>query len=358
MYFLNNDQRRCFGLKPVLDDWKFQRINTSRYDMFDAFVYIKDKKVVKLICVSNDRYQELEYDELLSDDEKYLLPKTSKGKTVTLNYTNLSKRKQIGMTLSYCYKYIELYNSISDKNYFTTDYLQIKLDNINDFIDWVDTWCLETTEEDVEDIENFASEKRIHIKYNEGDVFRFKINRRKYGYGRILVDYTKMRKNKEKFWDILAGTALVCSVYHVITENKNLSIEDLKHLKSLPSSFMADNRIYYGEYEIIGNIPIGKNEDYPIMYGISIRAGENAVCFQEGKYHKKIIGGKVISEEFSFCHNAVSFSLDFKEDILKKCIKEKSNDPYWKLYFPKIVNDDLRNPKYTKQLKQIYKQMK
>lgn len=112
---------------------------------------------------------------------------------------------------------------------------------------------------------------------------------------------------------------------------------------------MAGNRIYYGEYEIIGNIPIGKNEDYPIMYGISLSAGENVVCFQEGKYYKKIIGGKPISKELSFSHNAVSFSLGLKQDILKACIKEKSNDPYWKLYVKRFLDNDLRNPKYKSQ---------
>lgn len=356
MFLLNNNQRKCFGLKPVLDDWKFQKINTSKYDLFDAYVYIYNKKVLKLICVSNEMYQEFEYNELLSDDELFLLPKTNRGKIVTLNYTNLSKRKQIGMTLSYRYKYITLYNSVSEKNYYTTDYLNVKLDNIHDFINWVDAWCSDTSRDDLIDIENFTLEKRVHIKYSEGDVFRFKINRREYGYGHILLDYNKMRKNKEEFWDILMGTVLVCSVYHTITEDKNLSINDLRELKSLPSSFMADNRIHYGEYEIIGNIPIGENEDYPIMYGRSIRAGDYSICFQEGKLYKRLSYGKVLF--FDFTNNSVAFSLDFKQDILEKCIKEKSNDPYWSLYHKRTVESDLRNPKFEKQLKKVYKQMK
>ncbi len=356
MFFLNNDQRRCFDLKTVLDDWKLQKINTSKYDLFDAYVYISNKRILKLICVSNEMYQEFEYDELLSDDELFLLPKTNRGKTVILNYTNLSKRKQIGMTLSYCSKYITLYNSISDKNYFTTDYSNIKLDNINDFIHWVDDWCLNTSKEDLLDVENFSLEKRTHIKYSEGDVFRFKINRREYGYGRILLDYNKMRKNKEAFWDIFMGNPLVCSVYHMITIDKNLSIEDLKKLKSLPSSFMADNRIYYGECEIIGNIPIGENEDYPIMYGRSISAGDYSICFQEGKFYKRLLSGKELF--YGFTNNSLSFSLNFKQDILEKCIKEKSNNPYWSLYDKRIIESDLRNPKFKKQLKKVYQQMK
>ena len=31
------------------------------------------------------------------------------------------------------------------------------------------------------------------------------------------------------------------------------------------------------------NIPITENEDYPIMYGRSLSAGDDAICFQYGK---------------------------------------------------------------------------
>jgi len=76
---------------------------------------------------------------------------------------------------------------------------------------------MNTTQEDLLNIAAFSAQPRQYVKFCEGDVFRFKINRRLYGYGRILLDYTLMRKKKESFWDVLAGKPLVCSVYHIAT---------------------------------------------------------------------------------------------------------------------------------------------
>ena len=355
MYFLSNEERICFGLISVNENWSFQRISNSKYDNFESYVYIENNVIKKLILTGLTKYEEYEYNELLSTDGTMLLPKTSKGKPVKLSNDNLIKRKQFGMSLVYNEKYISLYNSETECDYYSNAYDLLRLNSIEDFSKWVKEWCANTSLDDLKDINEFMHKKRRHIKYHEGDVFRFKIGRRKYGYGRILLDYNLMRKNKTQFWDILMGTALVCSTYHIITEDKNISIEQLKNLKSLPSNVMADNKLFYGEYEIIGNIPITDKEDYPIMYGMSIACGDNAVCFQRGNVFKRIEKDKQLY--INFTNNAVGFNLHMNEDVLKECIKENSNKPYWDLYYPYWTNCDLRNPKFKKELKKVYKHM-
>jgi hypothetical protein len=67
---------------------------------------------------------------------------------------------------------------------------------------WVDNWCLNTEEKELKDINEFAHRTKIHQKFKEGDFFRFRINRRLFGYGRILVDYAQMRKDGIQFWDV------------------------------------------------------------------------------------------------------------------------------------------------------------
>ena len=356
MYFLTNEERTCFGLILVKDNWILRRIKNSRYDDFESYVYIEDNIIKKLILTGLTRYEEYEYNELLSDDKEMLLPKTSRGKALKLTNDNLIKRKQFGMSLTYNEKYITLYNSDTEIDYYYNCYENLKPNNIDDFSNWVKEWCEETSISDINEINDFIKEKRRHVKYQEGDVFRFKITRRQYGYGRILLDYNQMRKNKEPFWDILMGTPLVCSVYHIITEDKNITIDKLKTLKSLPSSIMNDNKLFYGEYEIIGNIPLSDYEDYPIMYGSSIAVREKAVYFQRGKLCRRI--DNVDQLYIDFTNNAVGFILHLREDVLKKCIEEKSNKPYWDLYSPYFTNRDLRNPKFKKELKKICKQMK
>ena len=144
---------------------------------------------------------------------------------------------------------------------------------------------------------------------------------------------------------------LVCSVYHIATPRMDVSVDELKILPSLPSAIIADNSLFYGEYEIIGNLPIADGEDYPVMYGNSIRFDETAVCYQCGKVYRKIENSTALFTGFKY--NGVSFILNFTLDVLRRCIKEGSNKPYWENYYNHWVEQDLRNPKNAEKLKRI-----
>lgn len=108
-------------------------------------------------------------------------------------------------------------------------------------------------------MERFKYEKRVHQKYKEGDIFTFKIGRRQYGFGKILIDVAKRRRTEEfkqnKNYGLanLMGPALIVKVYHKISDNINADIDELERGLSLPPQAVMDNRIYYGEYKIIGN---------------------------------------------------------------------------------------------------------
>lgn len=351
MRILTNKQRECFALNPICDHWECIEAKQSRYDHFKTYLYLDGDVIVKCIVIGDAQYYEFELSEKVTPDRKYLLPKTPKGKPVILSSSTIEKRNGTGMRLNYYEKNIHLYNEITECSYYFNECLPDKVCDMDGFFQWVDHWCRETTNADKTDILSFAQQKRKNIRYREGDVFRFKIGRRQYGYGRILLDYDKMRKNKEPFWDILIGKPVVCSVYHIITDRKDISVDELKNCNTLPSQIVQDNSLFYGEYEIIGNLPITEHEDYPIMYGNSISFGEKAVCYQCGKMFRKIADG---TEMYSgFRNNGVSFNLNFTLEILQRCIAEKTNEPYWNSYYPSYIDRDLRNPKYTDILKKI-----
>ncbi len=59
-------------------------------------------------------------------------------------------------------------------------------------------WILDTDEVEFQRIQEFATAKRKHCKFKEGDFFRFKIDRTHYGYGRILLDIAKLKKKRGK----------------------------------------------------------------------------------------------------------------------------------------------------------------
>ncbi len=354
MFGLNNDQRKCFGLVPVNENWECIIVKPRRHEHYKTYLYLDGDIIVKRISIGNDYYVECELYEKISNDKKYLMSKSSKGKPMFLSASSIEKVNGIGMCLTYHDKYIDLYNENTQCAYYMNNYVDSTVSNIDEFANWVFDWCSETTETDIEDVVNFSKIKSQRVRYKEGDVFRFKIDRRNYGYGRLIFDYNTLRKAKIPFWEILGFKPLVCSVYHIITERDDISIEELQELKSLPSAHIADNSLFYGEFTVIGNIPVTEDEDYPIMYGKSVRVGDDAICYQCGKIYRKIENGNLLYDGFK--NGGIGFNLNITLDILKKCIEFNSNEPYWLDYYPHFVNGDLRNPKFSNELKEIKEQ--
>lgn len=355
MRMLTNAQRECFALKPICNHWECILAKPSPYDHHKTYLYFDGDEIVKCIMVSDTQYFEYELSERTTPDRKYLLPKTQRGKSVLLSSSTIDKRKGTGMRLNYNERYVNLYNENTERSYYCNTYHKELFRDLEGFLAWAETWLMETTEEDKADILQFSQAERKHVKYQEGDVFRFKIDRRHYGYGRVLLDYSKMRKKKEPFWDILMSKPVVCSVYHIYTERNDLSVEELRNCKSIPSTIVADNGLFYGEYEIIGNLPIAEQKDYPIMYGNSIDMGEKAVCYQCGKVFRKLDNRSAPSN--AFINNGVSYCFNFTAELLQECIRTGSNDPYWAGYYAWQTNQDLRNPKHIEKLKLIQKKM-
>lgn len=354
MYELTNAQRRCFGLQPVEDRWIPLTLKPSPYDRHTTVAFLDGTVLKKVILVKETQYTEYEIREELSEDLKYLLPKTAKGKPVLLSAATLSKRTGIGMSFSWSRSNgstaINLYNHHSQKTYYCNYYENTRSCEENDFVPWVAKWCAETTDRDLEDLACFVAAPRQHINFRAGDVFRFKISRRLYGYGRILMDYALMRKQKIPFWDVLMGKPLACSVYHIATDRADVTVEELKDLLSLPSVHMMDNKLYYGEFEIIGHIPIGDYEDYPIMYGNSLDV-RHRVILQCGKLYRQ--KDHDYAQLGGFSNKSIAFHLNFKLDALLACITAKSNEPYWIQKDRQLFSRDLRNPKYRAELEQV-----
>ena len=215
MFELTNEQRKCFALPPVEAHWKRVEVKPSSYDLFYMYAYLDGQRVVKVIKFFDDagqeRYCEYGVNEMLSEDGTKLLPKTAKGKPQNFTTSNLEKRTPVGMSLSYTGGYVYVTNHTSGKDYYRSCYEGAKIKNFGDFEKWVNDWCKNTGAKELDDIASFAAEGRSHQKYKEGDFFRYRINRKLWGYGRILLDFAKMRKEGTAFWDIFMGKRSVCS---------------------------------------------------------------------------------------------------------------------------------------------------
>lgn len=358
MFELTNAQRKCFGLPPVDESWSRVVLKPGPYDHHTSIAYLDGNVIRKFVATGSHRYLEYTLCEQLSEDLQYLLPKTAKGKPVRLTGPALDKRTPTGMCLTFflymSHGSITLYNYPSQRDYYNSHYDPSPMEGIADFAKWVDAWCAETTEEDLLELADFAAQPRKHVKFREGDIFRFKLNRRLYGYGRILLDYDRMRKEKVPFWDILMGKPVDISIYHIATTRKDITVDELSALRSLPSDHMMDNFLFYGDYEIIGNIPIGEWEDYPIMYGETISAIEQGARLQCGKLYRSLDEKATLGNKFS--NGGVGFYPICTLPILLSCIQAGSNEPYWYENNHRSVDFDLRNPKLRAELEQVCEQ--
>lgn len=358
IFELTNQQRACFGIEPVEAHWELIELIPSPYDMDDAYAYIDGIHVRKMIRVSEESYQETSLRETLSDDGKFILPKTDKGKPVKLTAANLEKRTPVGMSFSWLRDHIFVYNNTAQQGYYDSfsEGPELSLKTMPDFLAWLDKWCADTTEDDIANVAAFAARPRVHQKYREGDFFRYRIDRRHWAYGRILFNYDRLRKEKVEFWDVFFGKPLVVAVYRIMTEEPLNDIEKLAGLPMLPSQLIMDNHFYYGEAEIIGNKPLTpKEEDYPIHYGKSKDSREKVLYLQCGRLCRKLPLGKPLFE-WDLSHCGIGFSMDVRVPVLEACIREESNRPYWdqpRLY---SVREDLRNPKLKAEREAVFKQ--
>ena len=361
MFEFTNEQRKCFGLPPLADFWDRVTVKPSPYDDFSTIAYLDRNRVqwVLMICEhgSKIQYQEMQIDAVLSADRKMLLPKTGKGKPKLFSSSNLLKRGAVGMYFCYVNGYISIKNQTSAQTYYHSAYEDVNLKEFAAFEKWVQAWCASTGEQELREIWEFSAAKRIHQKYREGDFFRFRINRSLYGYGRLLIDFEKMRKASIPFLDIFIGKPLCAAVYHIVTGRDDVSPEELVGLPALPPQMIMDDRFFYGEYATIGNMPVSEAEhwDYPIHYGHTISVLETGTRYQCGRTFIALDDLQPLYSQYR--NNGISWDLNVKSSVLQKCIESGSNQPYWDMYCPYTVEHDLRNPKFRTHLMEIRRQV-
>ena len=358
---LTNEQRKYLGLIPVEEHWELVKFDNGIY------YYFEDDIIRKEIKVSKNYYHEAELNEKTAENRTMILPKTKRGKIKKFNYTATQSFSPFGTYFTFSTNGVIIANYTTQRTYYSEIFSEkekISLDNLKK---WLDKWMKETTEEDLEEIEEFKNAKRKHCKFNEGDFFAFKISRREWCFGRILLDVSKLRKDenfkKNKNYGLanLMGKPLIIKVYHKISDNKNIDLKELSECLALPSQPIMDNIFYYGEAIILGNLPLKPEEnDMFISVSESISGiDKNIAYLQYGLIYREIplsdyeklikelkIGAQTLRRE------GIGFVIDTYK--LKECIEAKSNSPFWEKYKKRNV-PDLKNPDHIELKRKIFK---
>ena len=361
IFELTNEQRKYLGLIPVEEHWELVKFDNGIY------YYFEDDTIKKEIKVSKNYYHEAELNEKTAENRTMILPKTKRGKIKKFNYTATESFSPFGTYFTFSADGVIIANYTSQRTYYSEIFSEKEKISLDDLKKWLDKWMKETTEEDLEEIEEFKNAKRKQCKFNEGDFFAFKISRREWCFGRILLDVSKLKKDenfkKNKNYGLanLMGKPLIIKVYHKISDNKNIDLKELSKCLALPSQAIMDNIFYYGEAIILGNLPLKPEEnDMFISVSESISGiDKNIAYLQYGLIYREIplsdyeklikelkIGAQTLRRE------GIGFVIDTYK--LKECIEAKSNSPFWEKYKKRNV-PDLKNPDHIELKRKIFK---
>jgi hypothetical protein len=291
---LTNEQRLYFGLDPIESHWEKTVFKGDSYRP-ESILYFDGDVIKRHILSTNEQYQEKQYNEL-TRSRTILLPKTGKGKEKKLSASVLESRQPTGVYCNIDYLgrvFIGSHNTQTTfydtrwEKEFAKDTAPLEIYNIvTDFIN-------NAPSQHLIEIDQFKKASRKLSKFKPGDFFAFKVGRTQYGFGRVLANIDQLRKLSKLSGDhglnLIMTKPVLVKVYAYLSEIKDIDLTVLQQAGSLPSDYMMDNLLLYGQFEVIGHKKLKSEElDFPISYGRHIDMQKHASFLQWGLIHREL----------------------------------------------------------------------
>ena len=368
-FSISNIERPYFGLNLIEEHWDEMIVPPGRYDKNPLIIYFDGNTIVKEIVSTDDFYYENDTS-IETEERTLLLPRTSKGKKSKLTQANLTnKYSGQGVYFRAGKHLIQIANYTTQTNYYSSWYEQIGVNDVKEFEQWKQKFIKESDANHLNRMQEFKQAERVHVKYKKGDIFAYKISRTEYGYGKILENIKILNKKgnipqKSYLRQFMSGAVLLVCLYAYKSKEEVVDLSLLENCLRLPSQFISDNEIYFGEYSIIGNQDVHDHEmDYPISLFYSgpdyiridwgaIRIESNDESVNKAVYEML---DKLYNEyEESFYSGALSSYLKINYNALERVINEKDITVYYS-NLPIDVQLDLRNPKFKNLKKKVFK---
>lgn len=360
---LTNEQRRCFGIAPVDAEWELRCLPRSRYHDFDVYFCQDGRRIRYVILHGEGRHQEYAADERLSADGMFIEPKRSSS-PIRLTAATLIKRSPVGMHLWWNGEgpgagAAGLENASSRQTYYRSETAGQPIGTLAAFREWIASWCEKTTEADLADVAAFAARTMQTVKHREGDYFRFRWYRRLWGYGRILLSYDRLRREKKPFYDCLMGKPVVVELFKIVATDRVLTVAEVEKAPVLPAFNMMDDALHYGEFEIIGHggLPEDADERCPVMYGEG-PAYDGVLRYQQGSVYRELRGVRALGER-KYINNSVGWYPHVTLPEMVRYILQPGCGDYWTdAPWQWQKEEDLRNPANARILQAVRRQMR
>ncbi len=365
---ITNEQRRYLGLEPIGSQWEVTDYINRQNNDEHVYLLFDGDIIRRKISITPSSYQEVQLQVQTAENHTLVLPKTKRGKPKILNFSAAQAMAGEG---TYFYAWgggetcsVGIANYTTQQTYIHDDF-QGKGSLCESVQAWIQQWMADTSEQDMEEIERFKTARHMHQHYRVGDFFAFKVSRREWGYGRILMDVSELRKDphfaEKGNWGLknLMGRPLIVHIYHKIGSSPAISLKELCHLDTMPAQAIMDNRLFYGEYPVIGNLPLSVAEYEPLIsLGRSIVWDMDTVpvYFQYGLIYRETTAD-LFKKEFpnidfdKFRNEGIGFQLHYP--CLRQCIAEQSNAPYWQTRMNNRYGD-LRDPSYAELKRRLF----
>lgn len=282
---ISNEQRYYYGLAPINPNWEKQTMYSVTHTLHKRSELYFDGNTLKKIIYEEINIQDgkqeggVNYEECDMNvdtvDHKLIVPKTKRGTERPLTPSTLLTPTYMREHIEFFMGYQNGYNSIHSFNSANDQYLPLPDGNINsqsDFENYTADYIADLPEDYDEVIENFHNKKRVTVDIRPGDIFRVQLTPKKYTYGIILAKVRDILKWSEIPKNHPLQTVMCQPVmyrqYDIVTENRNLTVDDFKNIPLRPMNTAQDNYVLWETYPIIGNKKLEESDiDLGFAYG-------------------------------------------------------------------------------------------
>lgn len=262
---LTNIIRRHFGIKEINKSWKKLEVK----DLWKGYLLIDKANVIqKLIYPAKEgdfSYREIDYEVELNSDFKII---GKRGKIQSLTASTFLKIKPEGKSFDVdetTLKLINHCNGVQLLNEYDFSWTSEK-----EVLDFLNHKISNPSKFDKEELNTYLNRKKqVNQKVKQGDIFRVKLAKGNFAYGRVIADLIKFVKydtgivskwevdwrGRNIFNEMIANQTLV-DYFQIITDDPYLKYKDLKKYQTTSSVSISEWLVKHEAYIIVDNSEI------------------------------------------------------------------------------------------------------